>query len=76
MLQNKLKHCFLFFTLVLGSLGLQAQNPNPLVIPDTLSGNVINLEIAPSTVQYLSGAATATYGINKPYLAYCFFAMK
>ena len=54
---------------MLGSLGLQAQNPNPLVIPDTLSGNVINLEIAPSTVQYLSGAATATYGINKPYLA-------
>ncbi|MBP6640848.1 MAG: multicopper oxidase domain-containing protein [Bacteroidia bacterium] len=49
--------------------GAIAQSPNPLTIPDTLSGAVINLEIAPSTVQFLPGNATATYGINKPYLA-------
>jgi FtsP/CotA-like multicopper oxidase with cupredoxin domain len=48
---------------------LLAQNANPLLIPDTLSGASINLEIAPSTLQFLPGNTTATYGINEPYLA-------
>ncbi|HEX2900251.1 MAG TPA: multicopper oxidase domain-containing protein [Bacteroidia bacterium] len=49
--------------------GLQAQTANPLTIPDTLSGQVINLELAPSNVQFLPGTITQTYGINEPYLA-------
>lgn len=47
---------------------LDAQAPNPLFIPDTLVGPVINLNLAPSTVQFLSGDVTDTYGINGPIL--------
>lgn len=55
--------------LVVGIAGAaSAQTANPLYIPDTLTGPVINLALAPSTKQFLAGDATETYGINGPFL--------
>ena len=45
--------------------GVSAQTYNNLWIPDTLSGTTFNLKLKDSSVQYLSGKATATSGINK-----------
>ncbi len=46
-----------------------AQQPNPLQIPDTLSGSNIYLNVASDSTQFLAGAKTKTYGINQAYLA-------
>jgi blue copper oxidase len=57
--------------LLLSALAVQlsAQSANQLIVPDTLSGSVINLNVAASTVQFVPGNATETYGINQSYLA-------
>lgn len=41
---------------------------NPLLIPDTLSGEVIDLELMTGTVQFLPGTPTQTMGANGPLL--------
>lgn len=46
-----------------------AQYVNPLHIPDTLTGPVFNLDVGMSTVDFLPGTLTNTYGVNGPYLA-------
>ena len=45
-----------------------AQFVNPLLIPDTISGTEFNLVLDESSVEFLSGDSTATYGINQDYL--------
>ncbi len=41
---------------------------NPLLIPDTLSGEVIDLDLMTGTVQFLPGTPTQTMGVNGPLL--------
>jgi bilirubin oxidase len=56
----------LFFLIFLPVLGV-AQNP--LFIPDTLTGNTIQLNIQEGQQQFFSGTTTQTYGINGDFLA-------
>ncbi len=58
------------FTLVALLLisGLPGSSQNLLAIPDTLSGTVFNLNIAPGTRNFYSGFTTNTIGINGDYL--------
>ncbi|MEY4604183.1 MAG: hypothetical protein RIT43_1475 [Bacteroidota bacterium] len=51
------------------SLHFFGNTQNPLFIPDTLSGNTIQLTIQEGQKQFFSGAATLTYGINGEFLA-------
>lgn len=44
------------------------QFPNPLLVPDTLSGTEFNLEMISSEAAFFSGTPTETYGINQDYL--------
>jgi len=46
-----------------------ANAQNALAIPDTISGNIINLQIQNGTRQFYNGAATQTMGINGNMLA-------
>ncbi|MCB9234901.1 MAG: multicopper oxidase domain-containing protein [Bacteroidia bacterium] len=62
------KSSFLLLSLTLAFAGLRAQFLNPLFIPDTLTGPVFNLTLAPSYVNFLAGDSTVTHGINQPYL--------
>ncbi len=51
------------------AFGIQAQQfPNALLVPDTLTGTVFNLEMISSEAQFFNGSATQTYGINQDYL--------
>lgn len=55
--------------LLLTGFSVNAQQfPNPIHIPDTLTGPVYNLEVIRSKTQFLSGDSTPTYGINGSYL--------
>jgi FtsP/CotA-like multicopper oxidase with cupredoxin domain len=45
-----------------------AQFVNPLLIPDTISGTEFNLVLDESSVQFITGDSTATYGISQDYL--------
>jgi FtsP/CotA-like multicopper oxidase with cupredoxin domain len=54
-----------FFLVITGfSLISHVFAQNPLLIPDTLSGSVINLQLQNGSVQFFSGAATQTMGAN------------
>ena len=57
----------LIATIVFSSTFSQPFN-TPLVIPDTLSGDTIDLTIQPSTYQFLPGNATNTFAYNGDYL--------
>ncbi|MEM7038798.1 MAG: multicopper oxidase domain-containing protein, partial [Bacteroidota bacterium] len=46
----------------------QIKAQNPLFIPDTLTGPVYNLELAPGKMAWLPGDSTITHGINQDYL--------
>lgn len=50
------------FILLTSSTIIFAQNP--LAIPDTISGNVINLTLQTGSVQFKPGQATSTMGVN------------
>jgi blue copper oxidase len=52
--------------LAMSSFALRAQNP--LVVPDTVSGQVINLTMAPGSVNFYTGISTQTLGFNGDYL--------
>jgi len=57
-----------FLALAMCTSFANGQNQNPLFIPDTLSGTVFDLNMAPSTMQFRAGTPTETYGINQDYL--------
>jgi len=40
----------------------------PILIPDTLSGNIINLTLAEGSTQFYVGQSTKTFGFNGSYL--------
>ncbi|HQF27307.1 MAG TPA: multicopper oxidase domain-containing protein [Flavobacterium alvei] len=54
--------------LILSQCFLQTHAQNLISIPDTLSGNIINLEIADSSHQFFNGINTSTIGYNGSYL--------
>lgn len=60
----------LLFLICLGlTTSLIAQPFNtPLHIPDTLSGTVFDLDVQISSMQFLPGDSTVTYGVNADYL--------
>jgi len=58
---------FILTIFVLYQYSLLAQNQ--LLIPDTISGSVINLEVKNGTMAFYKGASTQTMGINGPILA-------
>ncbi|MBS3915631.1 MAG: multicopper oxidase domain-containing protein [Bacteroidetes bacterium] len=65
---NRLIYFFLIiFVWCVQTQRLGAQNP--LIIPQTLSGDTFNLEIQQGTTQFYSGINTPTYGINGVLLA-------
>lgn len=45
-------------------VGFNASAQNPLAIPDTVSGSVINLTLQTGSVQFKPGPATSTMGVN------------
>ncbi len=53
-----------YFFLLICLYGLKAQAQQPLFIPDTLSGSVINLNIHPDSVQFFPGNISYTYAFN------------
>lgn len=59
-----MKKIILFAIIVMAITRVSAQTYNKLWIPDTLSGTTFNLKLKDSTVQFLSGKATPTTGIN------------
>ncbi|MDQ3141442.1 MAG: multicopper oxidase domain-containing protein [Bacteroidota bacterium] len=61
-----MKKIFLSFIVALAVNSLMAQTA--LIIPDTLSGTSINLNIADSSKQFFSGYNTSTIGYNGRYL--------
>jgi hypothetical protein len=63
------KKALFVFSFIFINVLANAQFVNPLIIPDTLTGTTFNLTMDESTVQFLNGTATATYGINADYLA-------
>jgi blue copper oxidase len=62
------KFYFFLSGLLMAATGF-AQQPNPLQIPDTLSGFSFALQLGQDSTQFLSGSKTKTYGINQAYLA-------
>lgn len=58
--------CILFVLLLNSSIAI---SQNALIIPDTLSGSEINLNIQNGSKQIFAGLATQTMGINGPILA-------
>lgn len=52
----------------LASIGAVAHAQNPLLIPDTVSGEAIDLELTTGTTQFLPGTLTQTMGVNGPLL--------
>ncbi|MGA1665881.1 MAG: multicopper oxidase domain-containing protein [Bacteroidia bacterium] len=61
------KHTLLFVLGFFGAFSTQAQNP--LRIPDTLSGPVMDLELQSGTNVFYPGFATGTLGANGPFMA-------
>lgn len=53
------------FTIILVALILTTtQAQNPLLIPDTLTGSVINLSLQAGTMNFYPGTPTNTHGVN------------
>ena len=61
-LSNHTSKLFLLTLLLIADLSLNAQNA--LLIPSTLSGKNINLNLQHSTKQFFTGQTTATMGAN------------
>lgn len=59
----------IYTVLMIVVFGLVAHAQNPLVIPDTLTGSTINLQIQTGTKQFYPGNITQTMGINGNILA-------
>ncbi len=57
-----MKKYLLALSIILYCAFVSAQNP--VAIPDTLSGNVIDLTLQTGSVNFRSGAATSTMGVN------------
>ncbi len=55
-----MKKLYLFFI----AMYSVAVSQNPLLIPDTMSGSVINLSLQTGTVQFYPQQVTNTYGVN------------
>ncbi|MBK8339753.1 MAG: multicopper oxidase domain-containing protein [Flavobacteriales bacterium] len=58
----------LFLAVCIFAIGGEVTAQNQLVIPDTVSGEVIDLELGMGTVQFLPGTPTQTMGVNGPLL--------
>lgn len=54
----------IYLTLTMMSLLFCVYSQNPLIIPDTLSGNTINLNLQQGTMNFYPGQATNTFGVN------------
>lgn len=54
--------------ILIGSFHFQATGQNTLVIPDTLSGQDVRLELKEGSMQLFPGNKTKTYGVNGPIL--------
>lgn len=68
MISKKLLSFFAIAFLTFNVVAQQFQFPNPLHIPDTLTGTIFDLLVKPSKKQFLPGDSTNTYGINGDYL--------
>jgi bilirubin oxidase len=55
--------------LLLNFLWLQAISQNPLYIPPSYTGSVINLEVQTGSMNFYDTILTPTFGINGPFLA-------
>jgi len=59
---------FILIALFSVNVSYAQQFPNPLHIPDTITGTTFNLTVAPSSVEFFQGVQTPTFGINGDYL--------
>ncbi|MBK7086362.1 MAG: multicopper oxidase domain-containing protein [Flavobacteriales bacterium] len=58
----------LFLAVCIFAVGGEVTAQNQLLIPDTVSGEVIDLELGMGTLQFLPGTLTQTMGVNGPLL--------
>ena len=59
---------YTFATLVLVVIFFSGYSQNPLFIPPILDGNKVNLHVQYGSMQFLSGGATTTMGVNGNFL--------